>query len=86
MKKKLIIKTFTSFLKKNNVYDLYLTNLMNYNEQETDSIDFIINCLNRTPEDLILDAFPWYSLPTQKKSWGALHKEWSSLLSKKKLI
>lgn len=86
MKKKLIIKTFTRFLKKNDVYDLYLTNLMNYNEQETDSIDFIINCVKRTPADLILGAFPWCSLPTQKKTWGVLHKEWHSLLSKKNLI
>ena len=86
MKKKLIIKTFTRFLKKNDVYDLYLTNLMHYHEQETDSIDFIINCLNRTPDDLILGAFPWCSLPTQKKTWGALHKEWRGVLLNKNLI
>lgn len=86
MRKKLIIKTFTRFLKKNNVYDLYLTNLMNYNEQATKSIDFIINCINRSPEDLILGAFPWCSLPTQNKSWGGLHNEWYHLLLKKKLI
>lgn len=86
MKKKLIIKTFTKFLKNNEVYDLYLTNLMNYHEQETDSIDFIINCIKRTPEDLILGAFPWCSLPTQKKQWGELHKEWRSLLLNKNLI
>ena len=87
MKKKLIIKTFIRFLKKNEVYDLYLTNLMNYyNEQETESIDFIISSLKETPENLILEAFPWHSLPTQKKSWGVLHKEWRSLLLKKKLI
>lgn len=86
MKKKLIVKTFTRFLKKNDVYDLYLTNLMNYNEQEIKSIDFIINCTNRSPDELILGAFPWCSLPTQKKSWGKLHKEWHSLLLKKNLI
>lgn len=86
MKKKLIIKTFTRFLKKNDVYDLYLTNLKNCREQETESIDFIINCINRSPDELILGAFPWCSLPTQKKSWGGLHKEWHSLLLKKKLI
>lgn len=86
MKKKLIIKTFTKFLKKNDVYDLYLTNLMNYYEQETNSIDFIINCINRTPDELILAAFPWHSLPTQKKTWGVLHKEWHILLLKKNLI
>lgn len=86
MKKKLIIKTFTRFLKKNNVYDLYLTSLMNYHEQETKSIDFIINCLKRTPNELILGAFPWYSVPTQKKSWAILHQEWISLLLKKNLI
>lgn len=86
MRKKFIVKTFTRFLKKNDVYDLYLTNLMNYNEQETKSIDFIINCINRSPDELILGAFPWCSLPTQKKSWGGLHKEWLSLLLKKNLI
>lgn len=86
MKKKLIVKTFTRFLKKNDVYDLYLTNLKNCREQETESIDFIINCINRTPADLILCAFPWCSLPTQKKSWGKLNEEWRSLLLKKKLI
>ena len=73
-------------MKKNDVYDLYLTNLMNFNEQDTKSIDFIINCLNRTPEDLILGAFPWCSLPTQKKSWGKLNEEWRRLLLKKNLI
>jgi len=86
MKEKLIIKTFTMFLKKNNVYDLYLTNLKNCREQETESIDFIIDCLNRTLEYLILGAFPWCSSPTQKKSWGKLHQEWHSLLLKKNFI
>lgn len=86
MKKKLIVKTFTRFLKKNDVYDLYLTNLMNCREQETEPIDFIINCLNRAPENLILGAFPWCSLPTQKKSWGKLSDEWRRLLLKKNLI
>ena len=86
MKKKLIIKTFTRFLKKNNVYDLYLTSLMNYHEQETKSIDFIIHCLKRTPNELILGAFPWYSVPTQTNSWAVLHQEWISLLLKKNLI
>ena len=85
MRKQITLKTFTRFLKKNDVYDLYLKRLVECKGQK-DAIEFIILCLKRNSEDLIIGAFPWRSLPTQKKSWGLLHNEWYRLLSKKNLI
>lgn len=85
MGKKIILKRFTLFLKKNNVYDLYLNNLI-ASKGRKESIDFIINCLKREPADLILGAFPWYSSSTQQKSWGQLYGEWCAILMDENLI
>ena len=82
MKKKYILKTFIKFLKKNDVYNAYIYSLKLSKNSNIAATKFIINTINRDPNDLIVAAFAWYTSPNQKKSWSELHDEWCYLINK----
>ena len=79
-KHRFILKTFITFLKKNNVYDKYLSNLEDgyYYRHEykkaTNEKQYIIDTITTKPEHLILDAFRWSSDNTV--DWDDLSSKW----------
>jgi hypothetical protein len=79
-KHKFILKHFIAFLKKNNVYDKFLSNLEDgyyYRHSHRKSINekqYIIETIKCNPHRLILDAFSWAT--DTKVNWDSLSCEW----------
>lgn len=79
-KHRFILKTFIAFLKKNNVYDEYLSNLEDgyyYRHRHKTTINekqYIIDTIKYNPHRLILDAFSW--VDDLQVNWNDLSGEW----------
>ena len=80
MKEKEILKNFIAFLKKNNIYHLYLQNLKKWKCGNENSVDFIVKTIRTEPSDLIITAFPWISAKNPTISWRMLHCEWGKIV------
>lgn len=80
LKYRLILKAFIAFLKKNNVYNEYLSSLEDgydyrlEHKKATNEKQYIINTVTTKPYRLILDAFKWSDYSQVK--WSDLSDEW----------
>lgn len=84
MKEQYILKLFIKFLKKNNVYEEYILRLNSHKGGKEESINYIVLICKTKPLELIISAFPWFSLKdiNSKIKWGDLHRKWIYLLKK----
>ena len=79
-KHRFILKTFIAFLKKNNVYNEYLSNLEDgydyrlEHKKATNEKQYIIDTIKYNPHRLILDAFRWADY--LQVNWDDLSGEW----------
>ena len=88
MKNKYILKLFIAFLKRNKVYNEYLYALskgehyrFNYNKNWIKPEDFIVETIQRSPNNLISDAFDWGNFEYSRyKEWWILNDEWEDLI------
>jgi hypothetical protein len=88
MKNKYILKLFIAFLKRKGVYDVYLYALykgehyrFNYNRNWIIPEKFIIETIQRSPSNLISDAFDWSNCEySTYKKWLILNDEWENLM------
>ena len=78
MKEQYILKLFIKFLKKNNVYEEYILSLKSHKGGKEESINYIVLKCKNKPLDLIISAFPWFSLKNinSKIKWSDLHRQW----------
>ena len=84
--KKIILKTFISFLKKNNVLNEYYVALKHgedyrfgyaQNKHCLDENEFIVEYVKKNPSLLIMDAFRWSN--SNETCWSILHDNWFKL-------
>ena len=79
-KHRFILKMFIAFLKKNDVYNEYLSNLEDgfyYRHKHKKAINekqYIIDTITTKPYRLILDAFNWAN--DNKVNWDDVSSEW----------
>lgn len=79
-KHRFILKAFIAFLKKNNVYNEYLSNLedgyyyRHVHQKAINEKQYIIDTVTTKPCRLILDAFRWSDY--LQVNWGDLSYEW----------
>ena len=91
MKNKYILKLFIAFLKKHKVYDVYLYALskgehyrFNYNKKWIRPENFIIETIQRSPSNLISEAFDWRSYEYSiYRKWWMLNDMWEDLMYNK---
>lgn len=91
--KKIILKTFISFLKENNALDEYCIALKNGDDYRygyaqikhcIDENDFIIEYVKEKPNLLIMDAFRWSK--STKCCWAVLHDKWFKVCKSRNFI
>ena len=91
MKNKHILKLFIAFLKQNEAYNEYLYGLskgehyrFNCNKKWISPENFIIETIQRSPSNLILDAFNWETDSNlSQETWWELNDEWEDIMYKK---
>ncbi len=91
MKNKYILNLFIAFLKQNKVYDDYLYILskgvhyrFNYNKNWLKPEDFIIETIQRSPNDLISNAYDWGNCQHSiYKKWWELNYKWEDIIYNK---
>jgi hypothetical protein len=88
MKAKFILKLFIAFLKKNDVLEEYVKNLVCDKGGKYESIRFIVSCCNYQPSNLLMHAFVWREFILRNKGlkWGDLHRKWNLLLNSKLML
>lgn len=80
MNRKYLLRNFMKFLKFYNAYDNYILKLKETKGGQKETVDFIVRHITYDSENIIMNAFAWYSLKNQKKTWVELHHEWQRLL------
>ena len=87
MKEQYILKLFIKFLKENKAYEEFIIRLNSHKGGEEESINYIILQCKNKPLDLIVSAFPWFSIKSinSKLKWNDLHRQWKFLLRKEKI-
>jgi hypothetical protein len=87
VKHKYILKLFIAFLKQKGVYDVYLYALSKGEHYRFNNINwirpekFIVETIQRSPRNLISDAFDWSNYEYSRyKKWWILNDEWEDLM------
>lgn len=93
--KKIILKTFFTFLKENNALNEYCIALKNGGSYRyrngyaqikpcSGENDFIVEYVKEKPDLLIMDAFRW--LNSNESLWNNLHNKWCKVCKSRNFI
>lgn len=76
-----MINTFIEFLKDNNLYDMYMSNMPKSDIETYGDIESILDSRISNPEDYIISPFIWRDTPQGREFWFNIDNLWTNTIN-----